>query len=69
MIKFGHYFVVLMMSPDYHSYPSNKFYDSIYRQTSNIRRTQYKNLNVSRLVLQLCLPNPLKSGAKSRMKM
>ena len=41
----------------------------IYRQVSNIRRTQSKNTNVSRLVLQLSLPNPLKPGVKLRMKM
>ena len=40
-----------------------------YRQTSNISRTKSQNLNVSRLVLQLSLPNPLKPGIKSRMKM
>ena len=34
-----------------------------YRQTSNISR------NKSRLVSQLSLPNPLKPGVKSRMKM
>ena len=28
-----------------------------------------KNLNVSRLVLELSLPNPLNPGVKSRMKM
>ena len=32
----------------------------IYRQFSNIRRTKYQNLNVSRLVLQLSLRNLLK---------
>ena len=31
-----------------------------YRQFSNIRHTHSPNLNVSRLVLQLSLPNPLK---------
>ena len=31
-----------------------------YRQMSYIRRTKYQSLNVSRLVLQLSLPNPLK---------
>ena len=40
-----------------------------YRQSSNISRTKFQNLNVSRLVLQLYLPNPLKPGVKSRMKM
>ena len=40
-----------------------------YRKISNIRRIKSQNLNVSRLVLQLPLPNPLKPGVKSRMKM
>ena len=37
----------------------------IYRQFSNIRRTQSQKINVSRLVLQLSLPNPLKPGVVS----
>ena len=40
-----------------------------YRKISNIRRTKSQNLNESRLVLQLSLPNPLNPGVKSRMKM
>ena len=40
-----------------------------YRKFSNIRRTQSQNINVSCLVLQLSLPNPLKPGVKFRMKM
>ena len=40
-----------------------------YRQISNIRRTKSEHLDVSRLVLQLSLPNPLKAGIKSRMKL
>ena len=40
-----------------------------YRNISNIRRTKSPNLNVSRLVLQLFLPNPMKPCVKSRMKM
>ena len=40
-----------------------------YRQVSNIRRTQSPNINASRLVLQLSLPNPLKPGVKLWMKM
>ena len=40
-----------------------------YRITSNIRRTESQNLNDSRVVLQLALPNPLKPGIKSIMKM
>ena len=39
-----------------------------YRKTSNISRTKSQNLNDYRLVLQLALPNPLKPGLKSRMK-
>ena len=45
------------------------FYRKHYRQTSNISRTKYKILIVSRLVLKLSLPNPRKPGVKSRMKM
>ena len=40
-----------------------------YRKVSNIRRTKSQNLNASRLILQLSLPNPLKPGVKLRMKM
>ena len=40
-----------------------------YRKTSNIRGTESQNFNVSRHVLQLSLPNPLKPSVKSRMKM
>ena len=40
-----------------------------YRKISNIRRTKSQNLNVSQLVLQLSLLNPMKPGVKSRMKM
>ena len=39
-----------------------------YRQISNISRTKSQNFNVSRLILQLPLPNPFKPGVKSRMK-
>ena len=41
---------------------------AMYCQTSNIGCTKSPNLNVSRLVLQLSLPNPLKPGVKSGMK-
>ena len=41
----------------------------IYRKISNIGCTQNQNLNDSRLIMQLPLPNPLKPGVKSRMKM
>ena len=40
-----------------------------YRQFSNISCTQSQNVNVSHLVLQLSLPNPLKPCVKLRMKM
>ena len=40
-----------------------------YRKISNIRRTKSQNLNDSHLVLKSSLPNPLKPGVKSRMKM
>ena len=40
-----------------------------YRKISNIRLTKSQNLNVSRLVLEWSLPNPMKPGVKSRMKM
>ena len=43
--------------------------DLKYRQVSNIRRTKSQNLNDSRTVLRLSLPNPLKPDVKSRMKM
>ena len=44
-------------------------YNKEYRKISNIRCTKSPNLNVSRLLLQLPLPNPMKPGVKSRMKM
>ena len=40
-----------------------------YRKISNIRPTESPNLNVFRLVLQLPLPNPMKQGVQSRMKL
>ena len=40
-----------------------------YLKVSNIRRTKPQNLNASRLILQLSLPNPLKPGVQLRMKM
>ena len=42
---------------------------STYHKISNIRHTNSPNVNVSRLDLQLSLPNPMKPGGKSRMKM
>ena len=46
----------------------NEIY-SKYPKISNIRRTEFQTLNVSRLVLQLSLHNPMKPGVKARMKM
>ena len=40
-----------------------------YRQISNTKGIKSSNLDISRLILQLHLPNPLKPGVKSRMKM
>ena len=41
----------------------------IYTQTFNIKHTKSQNLNVSHLILLLSLPNPLKPGVESKMKM
>ena len=41
----------------------------IYRKISNLKCTTSENLYDSRLVLQVFLLNPLKSGVKSWMKM
>ena len=41
----------------------------IYRKISNIRRTKSQNLIDSHLALHSSLPNPLKPGVESRMKM
>ena len=41
----------------------------IYVYIYSVRGTKFPNLNVSRLVLQLFLSNPLKPGVKSSMKM
>ena len=40
-----------------------------YHQISDIIQTKSQNFRVSRLHLQMYLPNPLKPGFKSRMKM
>ena len=40
-----------------------------YRHFSNLRCTQSQNINVSHIVWQLSLPNPLKPGVKLRVKM
>ena len=44
-------------------------YNKHYRKNSSISRTKSQNLNVSRLLLQRPLPNPLKPDVKLRMKM
>ena len=41
----------------------------MYHQTPNIRCTYFQNVNVSCLILQLSLLNPLKPGGKLRMEM
>ena len=46
-----------------------KEFNCIYRKVSNIRRTKSQNINDSRLVLQLSLPNPLKLGVKSIIRL
>ena len=48
---------------------SQLIHKKVYRQVSNIRRTEYQHLKDSRTVLRLFLPNPLKPDIKSRMKM
>ena len=40
-----------------------------WQKISNISRNKSLNLNVSRRVMQLPLPNPMKPGVKSIMKM
>ena len=56
----------------FHLLPSgevNPEHRTKYRKISNIRRTKSTNLNVSRPVVMLSLPSPMKPGVKSRMKM
>ena len=43
--------------------------DNAYRKVSNISGTKCQNLNDSRLVLQLPVPNPLKPSIKSIIQM
>ena len=43
--------------------------EKYYRKISNVSRTKSHNFNDSPVILQLFLPNPLKPGTKSRMKM
>ena len=44
-------------------------HNNTHRKISCIGRTKSQNLNVSHIVLQLSLPNPLKPGVKSNMKL
>ena len=48
---------------------SSTIYFDDYHQTFSIRPTKSQCLTVSHLVLQLSLPNPLKTGVKWRLKM
>ena len=65
--------VITMVILHSDGYSSTDFYinssQNKYHQTCNIRRTKLHNLNVSRLVLKLSVPNQLKPGVKSRIKM
>ena len=59
-----------MYDPSLGDVPLFSYYmKQIYRKTSSISHTKSQSLNVSHLVLQLSLPNPLKPGVKSSMKM
>ena len=49
--------------------PLTGFKNQIYRQISNIRRTNTQHFSVSYLVLQLSLPKLSMLGIKLRMKM
>ena len=44
-------------------------YLTLYRKLCNISRTKSPNFIVPRIDLQLSLPNPIKTGVRSRMKM
>ena len=59
--------VILFAVIDKNMFNLSKFL--IHRKIPNISRTETQTLNDSRLVLQLSLPNTLKSGVKSRMEM
>ena len=79
----GDYFIMFMVfSTDFihECFNCNLILDISYHQfrwiyivstckTSCISRTKFQNLNVSCLLLQWSLPNPLKPGVKFRMKM
>ena len=59
----------LWLEDDMSDITESLFIDDTYRKVSNIRHTKSQNLNASRLILELSLPNPLKPGVKLRMKM
>ena len=61
-------FAVLVMIHIIHSLSVLFHFSNNYHKISNISRTKFQNLNAY-LVLQLSLPNPMKPGVKSRMKM
>ena len=52
-----------------HGHTVNGVDTDILATQSSISLTEFQNLNVSHLVLQLSLLNPLKPGVKLRMKM
>ena len=66
-LEIGGSVVNALLLLQYNQYVTSHFKG--YRQTSNISRTKCQNLNVSRLVLHLSLPNSLMPGVKSRMTM
>ena len=61
--------ILQMVKKVFYSCHDTYFVLSYYRKVSNIRRTEFQNINDSRPVLQLSLPNLLKPCIKSRMKM
>ena len=55
---------------DYATRPTSNLVNwGTYRKISNISPTESPNIDVSRLVVQLSSPNPMKPGVKSKMKM
>ena len=61
--------ILQMVKILFYSCHDTYFVLSYYHKVSNIRRTEFQNINDSRPVLQLSLPNLLKPCIKSRMKM
>ena len=61
-----------VLFPDNKCVPENErtqVQNCTYRKTSCISRTEFQNLNVSCILMQLSSLNPLKPGVKLRMKM